>query len=513
MPRHPPTPRCALLICLAAAPLSAQQAPQFRADVTQTGEAPFMGTMYFGGQRMRIEGTSDGEPMTMIIDRTAGRMLMLMPDDRMYMVMDLGSMPFSAPGADTMDPSNPCSSGELTACENLGTESVNGRTTRKWAYTRDGARETVWIANDLQFPVRIEDADGAITDFTNVVVGSQPAALFEPPSDYTPMQMPGFGRGVPGAAAGRGAVPPGRGAAPTAAGRGQPAGRGQAPAGAGRGAPAGGVGGVDPAAVAQLTAQLQAMGLPPDQIAMAIAQLGAVGTVTDSAPWEAIEAWVLDFVVTVEGSRNETRERVTRSETYSAQYTASVPIPYGTPAVGAAVGPAWQFVPGLGSAAALALPVTASATQQYHGEIVAQPAACNDVDGGDGSTSVTDYRGGGEMSVTDQSPTALTLAQARFEISGDLSTYTLGAGVALEGTEQGTTTVTYMNRCPGSPAPSTETTTRTPRIGPSFNITGQPLPGAPGTIRGSARTPIQVQIGDFSGEVEAEVEWTLRPIS
>jgi hypothetical protein len=127
-------------------------------------------------------------------------------------------MPFSAPGADTMDPANPCSSGEVTQCENLGTESVNGRATRKWAYVRDGERETVWIAADLRFPVRIEDADGYTTDFTNVLMGTQPAALFEPPGDYTPMEMPGFGgRGFPGGAVGRGAVP---------SGRGQPAGRG-----------------------------------------------------------------------------------------------------------------------------------------------------------------------------------------------------------------------------------------------------------------------------------------------
>jgi hypothetical protein len=34
------------------------------------------------------------------------------------------------------------------------------------------------------------------------------------------------------------------------------------------------------------------MGLPTDEIDMAITQLGAVDTVTNSAPWEAIEARV-----------------------------------------------------------------------------------------------------------------------------------------------------------------------------------------------------------------------------
>jgi hypothetical protein len=257
------------------------------------------------------------------------------------------------------------------------------------------------------------------------------------------------------------------------------------------------------------------MGLPPDQIAMAVAQLGAVGTVTNSAPWEAIEAWVVDFVVTVSGQFTDSPgEGQTRTATYSARYTGSVPITYGTPAVGAAVGPAWQLVPGIGSPAGLAQALTGSSTYEYHSETVVQPQTCNDVSGGDGFRIVTDARGSGELRETDPNSTTMMIAGgARFEISGDLTTYSLGAGAPVAGTEQRTSTTTYMNRCPDSPPPETTTETRERDMAPRFNVADQPLPAVPGTISGSARMPLRVEIGDLSDEVEANVEWTLRPIS
>ena len=496
--------RSAFLVAFTVAPLSAQQ-PQFRADINQTGDPPFTGTIYVGENRIRIEGTSDGEPVAMIVDRTAGRMLMLMAEERMYMVMDLASNPFSAPQANTMDPSDPCGSGEVTACEDLGTESVNGRSTRKWAYTRDGERETVWIATDLRFPVRI-DADGDVTDFTNVVMGAQPDALFEPPSDYSPMQMPGFGgRGARGAVPqGRGAAPQGRGAVPPGA-----AGRGAAARGAPQ--PAAVPAGVDPAAAAQLTAQLQAMGLPPDQIAMALGQLAAAGTVTNSAPWEAGDGWIADFVVTASHSDSGSREATSWTTTYSARYTASVPFTYGTPAVGAAMGPQWQLIPGLGSPLGQAQRITFSGTSDYRYESTTAQACGNF--GWDGSRTVTVARATGSADTDDQA--TMMLAQALWKISGDLSTHSIQAGaVADETSETSESTTTITERCPGSEAQnSTQQDTRTPSMAILVNLTDLPLPASPGVMRGTATQTMRFDVGGGMIELPANVEWTLRPIS
>jgi hypothetical protein len=498
---------CAVLLGLVLGLSSAavaQQASQFRADVRQTGDTPFTGTLYVGASRLRVEGVSDGEQMTLIMDPAAGTITMVMPDDGMYMTMDAGSAPFSTPGARAMDPANPCASGELTACEDLGSESVNGYAARKWAYTRDGDRETAWIASELRFPVRLLDESGNQTDFTNVAMGPQPAALFEPPAGFTAMNMPGLGGfgGRAGPPGGRGQLPPG------AAGRGG-AGRGNAqpqPAAVPGGVPAG----IDPAAAAGLAAQLQAMGLTPDQIAMALQQSAAAGTVTNSAPWEAGDGWIVDLVVTASHRDSGTRVSTSWTTTYSARYTASVPFTYGSPAVGAARGPSWQLVPGLGSPLGQAQRIEFSGEYDYRREETT-PAACG-LAGWDGSRTVTDAHGTGSADTNDQA--TMLLAQALWKISGDLSTHSIQAGArADETSETSETTTTITERCPGSEGQnSTEQATRTPSMAIMVNLTDLPLAASPGVMRGTATQTMSFDVGGGMVELPATVEWTLRPI-
>jgi hypothetical protein len=462
--------------------------------------------MYFGNGRIRIEGVSDGQPVAMIIDSGAGTLVMLMPEDRMYMTMDLGSAPFSAPAATSMDPANPCSSGEVSNCQSLGSETINGYAARGWEYTRDGERETAWIASELRFPVRTIDADGATTDLTDVQMGPQPASLFAPPADYTAMAMPGFGGGggVPGGR-GRGQVPPGagRGTVPPGAGRGA-----VPPGAAGRGAPAGAPSGVDPTAAAQLTAQLQAMGLPPDQIAMALAQLGAVAATQgiDYSAWESGDGWIVDMVITASGSQSNAQDGRTAVSTYSARYQGSVPLNYGTPGAGGQ-GPAWQLVATLGSARAQAQPITFNGTAEYRGEFTS-PEMCP-VEAA--TRTVTVATATAQLNTSDHGSMAFLGGGSRFQISGDLSTYDLMAGVAATGTETTTTTVTGSGSCAGPP--TTETVTGERSLGGLFQLTGLPLPAGPGAMSGTNTVPMRFQIGGFDGELDATVQWTLRPMN
>jgi hypothetical protein len=87
----------------------------------------------------------------------------------------------------------------------------------------------------------------------------------------------------------------------------------------------------------------------------------------------------------------------------------------------------------------------------------------------------------------------MMLAQALWQISGDLSTHSLQAGaVADETSETSESTTTITERCPGSEAQnSTQQETRTPTMGILVNLTDLPLPAS---------------------ELPATVEWTLRPI-
>jgi hypothetical protein len=500
MSRHSLAGPSWVLALLLVAPASAQS-PQFRADVRQAGASSFEGTIYFGSARMRIEGVSDGQQVTMIVDSGAGTMLMLMPDERMYVEMDVGSAPFSAPGAQSMDPANPCSSGEVTDCRSLGSETVNGYAARGWEYTRDGERETAWIANELRFPVRTIEADGSTIDLSDISVGPQPSSLFEPPPGYTAMNLPGFG-GFGAGGRGRGGVPPG--AVP---------GRGAPPAAT---PPGGAPAGVDPAMAAQLAAmgldpsviaQMQAMGLSPEQMQAMI----NVGTTTNSAPWEAVDSWVVDMVVTASGSETEqTNPRDRLTETYSVRITASVPITYGTPALGAQQGAAWQLVPTLGSDRALAQPLSFSGSAEYHSEFD-RAAACDIQE--DAFRAVQDAHITAELRTTDHGSMDFMGGAARLQISGDLSTYDLGAGAGAAGSEVTTTVNTEMGSCPDTQRTSeTETETRELALSAFFELTGLPLPASPGTMRGSNTVPIRFAFGGFDGELDAQVEWTLRPI-
>jgi hypothetical protein len=505
----------ALLFASLVSPLAAQQPPQFRADVVQTGDEPFTGTFYMGASKIRIEGTSNGEEVVIIIDQGANNMLVLMPAERMYMQMDLGSAPFSAPSADFFDPANPCASGEVTDCENLGTENVNGRSTRKWAYTTmDGDRYTSWIATDLRFPVRTLEEDGTQSDFTNVQMGAQPASLFEPPAGYTAMAgIPGFGGPGLGAAQGRGA-PVGRGRGAAVAGRGQAAGRGAVPPGrgqaAGRGA-APAAAGVDPAAVAQLTAQLQAMGLPPDQIAAAIAGLNASAATQgiDYSAWEAGDGWIADLVVTASSTGTETTPSVTSTSRFTARFTGSVPLTYGTPGV-AGQGPGWALIPGVSSLTD-AQRIVFSGTSEYRVEMVWPMDCTSDAFRTDGGRSVQISRATGS---TDTADAAVTYATAQWQISGDLSTHTLMVGVgATQPTETTEVTTTITGRCPMSDAQNTtEQSTRQPQMGIQLNLEALPLSASPGVMQGTATTTMQFDLGGTITEVPANVEWTLRPI-
>jgi hypothetical protein len=46
----------------------------------------------------------------------------------------------------------------------------------------------------------------------------------------------------------------------------------------------------------------------------------------------------------------------------------------------------------------------------------------------------------------------------------------------------------------------------------SMNVSGLPLPSNPGVMNGTATVPMQFDLGGRRVEIEADVEWTLRPI-
>jgi hypothetical protein len=184
-----------------AAPLAAQALPQpFSADVQMKGKnrnENVSGKMYFGVTKWRMDMSTQGHQMSMIVDMPSKVAYMVMPEQRMYMEMRMDQ---EAPGAPRtrdlrpVDPNNPCADQEDYTCQKAGSEVVNGRSTDKWVFTDRKQREshTVWVDQKLRFPIRSVHHDGATMDLTNIQEGAQAAALFQVPAGFQKFDMGGM---------------------------------------------------------------------------------------------------------------------------------------------------------------------------------------------------------------------------------------------------------------------------------------------------------------------------------
>lgn len=81
--------------------------------------------------------------------------------------------------------------------KDLGKEKISGYMCRKKSveYTttilgiQRTSKSTVWVAEELDFPLKTESDDGHITELRNIKPGKQSQKLFELPAGYTKMQL------------------------------------------------------------------------------------------------------------------------------------------------------------------------------------------------------------------------------------------------------------------------------------------------------------------------------------
>jgi len=185
----------AIFVLLMALPLMAQMPQPFSADMTTVhpNGPKLTGKLYFSPPRIRMDMTSTGEQhgpfsgnMSMIVDSTAQTTYMLMPQAKMYMEFhanNASSMNTGMRNLQNLTQRGTCPEG--TTCKKAGAEVVNGRSCDKYENTdKSGRSSTVWIDQKLHFPIRVQDADGATTDFTNVKEGAQDPSLFQLPAGY-----------------------------------------------------------------------------------------------------------------------------------------------------------------------------------------------------------------------------------------------------------------------------------------------------------------------------------------
>ena len=156
-------------------------AEEFSADVSghMGNSGAFQGKVFMSNQKMRME-----TPQSITISRMdRGVVWMLMPQQKMYMEMGLGSE-IAVSSLEKLP-------GEIER-QSLGTEMVNGKLATKYRIVTEqqGIRGAIlhWIAPGLNFPVKIATENGSVLmEYTNFRMGPQDQSLFELPSGYQKM--------------------------------------------------------------------------------------------------------------------------------------------------------------------------------------------------------------------------------------------------------------------------------------------------------------------------------------
>lgn len=165
-----------------------------------------------GATTNRMETELQGQQSIMIMRGDRNLMWTIMPAQRMYMEFSLDAGPAQAmeiPDA------------EGWRLERVGREAVNGVPATKYraiAPEQDGTtmQGYMWITAD-GIPVRMDLADGkdrVLMELRDLVVGPQPAALFEPPAGYQRLAVGAGSGGMLDGLKGMKSGPPG--AAPAA---------------------------------------------------------------------------------------------------------------------------------------------------------------------------------------------------------------------------------------------------------------------------------------------------------
>ena len=160
-------------------------AADFSADMISTvGKVTTQSKIYASGNKIRM----DMKEGIMIIRVDQQVSWMLMPSEKMYMEnpIDTSRVPQTSKNFNSE-----------TERVSLGAETVDGQQAEKFkiTYTDNGKTESVyqWLVNQ-EIPVKVAAIDGSwSTEYKSLVVGAQPADLFEVPSDYSKMDMPSLG--------------------------------------------------------------------------------------------------------------------------------------------------------------------------------------------------------------------------------------------------------------------------------------------------------------------------------
>lgn len=195
--------RVLLIFAVALGTLNLFAQEDFSGDMVSTSQGnEHRAKIYATKDKMRFEPEKQGAMKGAVIVNWSTHMTdVLMPERKMYMEMPQGQGPGMQQqwSRDLFRPSNlddACSEwvklpqNQGGSCKNLGSETVNGRSTVKFEGTNSkGETGYAWVDKKIAFPIKWEGKNDT-WELQNIKEGSQPASLFEIPSDYQKFQMP-----------------------------------------------------------------------------------------------------------------------------------------------------------------------------------------------------------------------------------------------------------------------------------------------------------------------------------
>ncbi len=139
--------------------------------------------IYVDNGKVRIDVNANGMAMSTIMRPDKKIMYTLMPAQKMVM-----EIPMTPKDEDSMRAFNT----QNLHFEPVGQGIQDGVECDKYKLAfSTGRAQIFWINKQTKTPVLMEAEDGSMRiEWHNVVPGPQPAALFEPPTDYKKMSMP-----------------------------------------------------------------------------------------------------------------------------------------------------------------------------------------------------------------------------------------------------------------------------------------------------------------------------------
>lgn len=129
-----------------------------------------------------------------IVRKDLKKVWTLMPAQKVYMEMEQMA---DAPSTQTVEDKV---KGEVSR-KKVGSETINGHPSTKYEVTAKTDDKTMqihqWWATDISFPVKTAAVDGSWSmEYKDIKIGDQPDSLFEIPSGYKKMTLPGMPGGM-----------------------------------------------------------------------------------------------------------------------------------------------------------------------------------------------------------------------------------------------------------------------------------------------------------------------------